>query len=125
MSHRVHALNCCVAAVILALGVACKEKPEDSAACDDAAVASLQLSITDTSASVLPDATATWSSGGDGGECESIDGSATLVCGFDVTGDMEITAAAPGHVTQTATFNVKSDGCHAITANEVIRMSPE
>lgn len=111
-----------VALVLATAG--CKDKEGDSSvACDESAVASVQVIVTDSSAGPIDGATVSWSAGGESGDCESVEGT-TLVCGWDVTGEMTLTATAAGYVDQTQTVNVESDGCHAITENATFRLDP-
>lgn len=115
------------ASLLLTVGLVttgCKDKEGDSSiACDDSAVASVQVIVTDSSAGPIDGATVTWSAGGESGDCESVEGT-TLVCGWDVTGEMTLTASAAGYVEQTQTVTVESDGCHAITENATFRLDP-
>jgi hypothetical protein len=115
------------ASLLLTVGLVtagCKEKEGDSSiACDESAVASVQVIVTDSSAGPIDGATVTWSAGGESGDCESVEGT-TLVCGWDVTGEMTLTATAAGYVDQTQTVSVESDGCHAITENATFRLDP-
>ncbi len=117
-----------VPALVAALAAAggCGGDPKDSGvACDESAVASVQVVVTasDDTSNFL-DATVTYAhEGGETGTCENLEGT-TLVCGWDLTGELVLTATADGYVPGTKTVNVESDGCHAITTNETLRLDP-
>ncbi len=108
----------------LPLLVACgSDKGNDSACIEGAAMPSVQVVVTDMTAATLPDATVTWSTGGAETPCDQV--GAEFLCGMDETGTVSVTASAPGYVTQTIDYTVESDGCHAITAEDAIRMTEE
>ena len=107
-----------------ALTIACgKDKGTDSACNEGAAMPSVQVVVTDMTASPIADATATWSNGGAENPCEFLQ--SQFLCGMDDLGAISVTATASGYATQTVDFDVQSDGCHAITEEYAFRMLEE
>jgi hypothetical protein len=110
-------------AIALALfGMACggTDKGTDSSCIEGAAEPSVQLVVTDATGGALGNATVTWSNGGAEEPCDQV--SNQFLCGMDETGEITVTGSADGYVTQSKTVTVESDGCHAITAQEVLRL---
>jgi len=99
------------------------DKGNDSACIEGAAMPSVQVVVTDMTAATLADATVTWSTGGEETPCDQVD--TQFLCGMDEAGTVTVTASAPGYITQTIDYTVKSDGCHVITVEEAIRMTEE
>lgn len=97
----------------LALLTACPqvEEPID---CDLMAVSSIQLSVLDELGEPVDGAQAEFSTNGaDWTACDDFgDG---WVCGYEVGGDIEVRASAPGYDEQQVSVFVDSDVCHVIT----------
>lgn len=107
----------------LAVLSACKDDKGDSGCLDGAAEPSVQVVVTDIEAAPLTDALVQFSdNGGPAEDCDFADN--TWLCGMDVTGTVEVQASAPEHIPQTETFEVESDGCHAITVSHAFRLIP-
>jgi hypothetical protein len=103
--------------------VACGGKT-DTGECDDSLTPSVQLQVTDAEANVLADAEVVYShDGGAETPCENLDG-VNWVCGFDLFGELVVTGSAPGFAPASKSYDVESDGCHAVTQMDVLRLSP-
>lgn len=110
----------------LALATACggdTDKGTDSACIEGAAQDSVLLAITDMNGTPIEGAVATWNNGGDEQECDQV--SNNYLCGRDVTGEITVTGTAEGYQSTSKTVTVESDGCHAITEQEVLRLEAE
>lgn len=83
--------------------------------CTDELEPSVWLTLVDAGGGDVPDASATWSSDTAGeGICEDVGGDG-LVCGFEIPGDLAITATAPGYEDVSTIVTVEADACHVIT----------
>ncbi len=99
------------------------DKGTDSACIEGAAQDSVQIVVTTLEGTALSEAVVTWNNGGDEQACDQV-GNQHL-CGRDVTGSVTVTGTAEGYVSQSKTVTVESDGCHAITVQEVLRLEPD
>jgi hypothetical protein len=111
---------------IALLAAACggdTDKGTDSACIEGAAQDSVQVVVTDLEGTALPDAVVTWNNGGDEQDCDQV-GNQHL-CGRDVIGQVAVTGTAEGYESQTKTVDVETDGCHAITVQDVLRLEPQ
>jgi hypothetical protein len=104
-------------AVLTALALtACKDDP---VVCTDIAVGSVNVTVHDAADAAVPDVALTYTvDGGDPVACEEVglaDG-ASFVCGYEVEGEITVTATAPGFddATDTVTIVKTEDGCHVI-----------
>jgi hypothetical protein len=115
-----------VLAVLLALVAGgCATANEDSGACTDMAVASVNVDVIDGSGSPVTDALVTWSTGGAAEEdCESVV-AGSWACGWEVAGDLLITATVKGFDPQSETVTVDSDYCHVIPEFVTFTFEPE
>lgn len=114
-------------AVLTALALtACKD---DLVACTDIAVGSVNVTVHDDAGAVVPDLTLTYTvDGGDAVPCDDVgtEPGATFVCGFEVEGDITVTATAPGFddATDTVTIVKTDDGCHVIGQALTLTLTP-
>ena len=99
------------------------DKGTDSACIEGAAQDSVQVVVTDLEGAALPDAVVTWNNGGDEQECDKV-GNQHL-CGRDVIGTVTVTGTADGYAPLSKTVTVESDGCHAITVQDVLRLEAQ
>ena len=81
--------------------------------CTTEAVASVMASVTDEAGEPLMEATVTWAGETAEGSCEAWNGD--FACGFEVEGELTITAELEGHVTESVEVVVEADACHVIT----------
>lgn len=118
---RLRALAPSLAAALAA--AACTGKDDSAVACDTSAVASVQVVVTDATANVLDGATVTYSVGGGApAACESF--GSQYVCGWEVAGEITVTAAVEGYVTGSQTVVVAQGTCHVETQDLTLRLDP-
>tara|TARA_B100001093_G_scaffold126854_1_gene119404 strand:+ start:76 stop:420 length:345 start_codon:yes stop_codon:yes gene_type:complete len=111
---------------IALLAAACggdTDKGTDSACIEGAAQDSVQVTVTDSLSAPLPDAVVTWNNGGEEQPCDAI--GTQHLCGRDIVGTVSVTGTAEGYTPKTITVDVESDGCHAITVREALRLDAE
>lgn len=111
-----------VPAVLVALFACSKEELE---MCTDIAVSSLSLTIVDAAGNALPGATVTYRvEEGEPQPCESVLGDGTFVCGYEVAGELVVTATAEGFSPAEVAYTVAADECHVITVVDTIALEP-
>ena len=103
---------------LLLLAAGC---PGDDTACTTEARSSITVAVVDEDGASIDVATATYSvDGGAEIDCEDMSGG-SLVCGWEVAGDLTVTVAASGYRTQTFTQRVEADECHVV--GEVVEIT--
>ena len=94
--------------------------------CTAEAVASVLLEVVDEEGVPIPDATATWSSlDGDTDAQDCVSHAEGLVCGYEVAGQIELEASAPGYASETYEVTVEEDECHVITESVSLTLAAE
>ncbi len=107
---------------VLALG-ACSGKDDTAVVCDTSAVASVQVIVTDATANILSGATVSYSvDGGPATACDTFN--SQYVCGWEVAGDITVTAAVEGYAPGSQTVTVAKGECHVETENLTLRLDP-
>jgi hypothetical protein len=102
--------------VVAVLAVAAACEPVGGRDCTLMAVSSVTLNVENEAGARISGSTATYSV--DGGEpvaCEALGGNGDFVCGWEVAGDLTITASAPGYQEASQTVTVEADECHVVT----------
>lgn len=96
------------ALLLSALGCA-----EPKTSCSTEAVASVTVTARTIDGEVIAAPTGTWTAAdGQSGDCEAI--ASSLVCGWEVEGEIEITLTAEGFEEVTETVQVEADTCHVV-----------
>jgi len=91
--------------------------------CTTEARSSVTVRVFDTSGIPLADAAVTYTAdGSEGGQCESFDGD--YICGWEVSGDIEIQVEVEGFYQALETVTVEKDVCHVIGETLEIIMQP-
>lgn len=93
-----------------------------SVACTEEARSSVTVTVVWSNNGDLVDdenLTVTWESADDAGDCELLSG--TWACGWEVQGDITVTAEIPGQQPVSETVTVEHDGCHVI--NEAVTLT--
>ena len=90
--------------------------------CTTEARASLQLSVVDVDGQPITGASATFSKGESmETDCEVGYGSDNLlICGWEVSGDLNVTVQAAGFGGVSDTWTVTSDECHVLTVQDTV-----
>lgn len=92
--------------------------------CDDMAVSSVTLDVENEAGERISGSTATYSvDGGDPVACEALGGNGDFVCGWEVAGDLTITASAPGYEDASQTVTVEADECHVVTEHLTLTLA--
>ena len=113
-------IPCLLAASILGC-----DDPKDTGGydCTTIAVSSVQVTLTDDAGAAISGASLTVSDdSGNTQDCE--EGSGQYICGWEMTGDLTISASAEGFEPAAQEVTVESDGCHPITEDLTIALSP-
>lgn len=116
-----------LAAVLIALSTAaCDGEP---VVCTDIAVGSVNVTVHDASDAAVPDVALTYSvDAADPVACEDVGTTpgVTFVCGYEVEGEIAVTATAPGFddATDTVTVVKTDDGCHVVPQTMTLTMTP-
>ena len=92
--------------------------------CTNEAVASVQLTVQSAGGEDLTGvADASWIGPDFDGDCEDVFGS-TLVCGWEVSGLIQVTADAPGYQAKSVEVEVVDGQCHPETEQLTIALDP-
>ncbi len=91
--------------------------------CTAEAVASVMASVTSEAGDDLAEATVTWVGETSEGTCEAWNGD--FACGFEVEGEITVTAELPDYVTESVDVVVQADRCHVITEHVDIVLAEE
>jgi hypothetical protein len=119
----------------LSLLVACGDKDaEDSGpggvACTEEARSSVTVALVDAAGAPIPaEAEPVVEYAVDGGAavpCDSLDGGASFVCGYEVDGALTISASATGFAPASEVVEVPmtEDGCHVVSQSLTLALSP-
>jgi hypothetical protein len=111
------------ASLAIAALSACSGKGDTAVACDTSAVASVQVIVTDATANILNGATVTYSvDGGAAAACDAFN--SQYVCGWEVAGEITVTAEVEGYAPGSQTVTVQKGECHVETENLTLRLDP-
>jgi hypothetical protein len=103
----------------------------ESVDCTTQAIPSVSVIVTDEAGGGLPDAIVTYAPLTDDGmvdesiDCDALDGA--FLCGYEIAGDIEIIATAPGYATaeEVVSVGLSEDGCHVVTEELDIALTAE
>ena len=110
----------------LLLLTACSGDAGHDTACTELAAYAVWLTLTDAdSGTPLLDGTATYArDGGDPLACDPL-GGGDLICGWEVSGTLTLSATAPGHATASQAVEVTRGPCHVRSQSTVLTLSPD
>ena len=91
--------------------------PPEELVCTDLAAVSVTVTVVDAAGAVVPDASVTFAANGGASQpCDASFEEGSFVCGYEVAGEIVVTASAPGRVDDSETVVVEMDdvGCHVV-----------
>jgi hypothetical protein len=94
----------------------CNDGDQVGQACNEMAVASVSVTLTDTAGDAIEAGTVTYTvDGGASTACE-VTSSTTFVCGYEKTGHFVVIAEGPDNLEQSQVVDVEldADGCHPV-----------
>ncbi|MEL6345207.1 MAG: hypothetical protein AAFV53_19025 [Myxococcota bacterium] len=95
----------------------------DPVSCDDFAATSVMLTLTNSDGAAIEGAAVSFVSDDLSDDCFEND-PGSYVCGYEVEGDLTISAEAVGYQSQTTTVTVGADECHVITETAEMALAP-
>jgi len=127
MTHT--SLAVALALTLIPLLAACGDKDDDSGggdlSCTTEARVSVMVSLEASDGAAVGDATVTYAAGAsDALPCEAWPDVPDYACGFEVAGEVTVTAVADGFSPVSETVDVPADACHVQTQDLTLVLVP-